>query len=80
MSEIPITPEGVVPVGKEEYTFVERQGETDVSGVPNYPNKITISVNADIAWQTAIKILEQIRYGEGTTFDLIIYGQLAEKV
>lgn len=81
MAEIPIIPSGIVPIGKEKYVFLERQGEEDVSGVKNYPNEITITVNQDIAWQIMNNILEHLRYHPtDTTFDLIIYGQLAEKV
>ena len=80
MAEIPILPAGKVPVGKDRYTFTERQGEEDVSGKQNYPNQITITVNRDIAWQTAMRILEELRYHpSNNTIDLIVYGQLAEK-
>lgn len=80
MGDIIVTPQGNVATGKDKYTFTERQGEADVSGVKNYPNEITISVNQDIAWQIVNDILKQLRYRPSDqSFDLIIYGQLAEK-
>lgn len=81
MDEIPIQPNDTVSVGEKEYTFTERQGESDVSGIKNYPNKITITVNSDIAWKIVDNILNSLRYHPAeNTFNLTIYGQLAEKV
>lgn len=72
-------PSNKVQTGKDEYIFVERQDEVDVSGELNYPNKLTITLNTDIAWYLFQVLVDHFRYhSDQPTVDLSIYGKLSE--